>query len=99
MTGTGTSLKPLSMSLLRLSRKIAAIGAKVLGMLVVSATLSVAATLLFAWLLGVVIESVGAPRLLCACLAAIVGLAEYLHITQVPDQEASEYAKHRAMHD
>jgi hypothetical protein len=55
-------------------------------MLIVSAAISLTATFLFVRLLSTVIGVVGPLPLLFATLATIVGLAEYTHQTQPPDE-------------
>ena len=93
---TGISfLHPLPVQLVRPIVKCAASGARALGMLIICAVISVTATLLFARLLPVVIGFVGPLRMLCTSLAVIVGLAEFRHLTQPPDEEASQHAKLR----
>jgi len=59
--------------------RLVLVGARALGMLSVGATVGAISTLLLTRLLPMAIGFVGALRLLCACLASIVGLGQYMH--------------------
>lgn len=89
----------ISMQVSRYSLRCLAVAARALGMLMISAATSVAATFLSFRLLSTVIGVVGPLCLILAILATVVGLAEFMHLTQQPDEEAAEYVRLHPLRD
>ena len=84
---------------LRYALRCVEVGARALGMLIVSAAIGVVATALSVPLLSIVIRRLGPLGLLFATLATIVGLAQFMHETQQFDEEAAEHVKPRPLRD